>query len=325
MKLSRRNILRLAAAVAALPSIPGMARAQGYPAHPVRIVVGFAAGGGQDKLARLIGQWLSERLGEQFIVENRPGGGANIAPQVVARAAADGYTLLLVGPQNAINTTLYVDLDFNFLRDFKPVASISREANIMAVNPSLPAKTVPEFIALAKANPGTINMASAGIGSAGHVAGELFEMMADVKLLHVPYRGLAPALTDLIGGRTDVCFANLSGAIGFVRAGRLRALAVTTAKRSEALPDVPALAEFVPGYEASSLFGIAAPKNTPRDIVDKLNHEVNAALADPNFKARLAAEGAAVLAGSPDDFGKLLVDETAKWAGVIKFAGIKPE
>lgn len=306
-------------------ALPLAAAAEGYPARSVRIVVGFAPGGGQDRLARVIGTALSERLGQQFIVENRPGAGTNLATEYVARSVADGYTLLLVGPQNAINATLYAKLAFDFLHDFAPVASISREANIMVVNPTVKAQTLPELIAYAKANPGKINMASAGIGSAGHVAGELFEMMTGVTFVHVPYHGLAPALTDLMGGRTDLCFANLSAAIGFVRAGKLRALAVTTTKRSDVLPDVPAAGEFVHGYEASSLFGLAAPRNTPVEVIAKLNAHINAALDEPKIKRKLAGEGASVVTGSSGEFGKLLADETAKWGKVIAFAKIKPE
>jgi tripartite-type tricarboxylate transporter receptor subunit TctC len=325
MRQSRRGFLRLAVSVAALPSLPHVARAQDYPSRPVRIIVGYAAGGGQDLMARLVGQWLSERLGQQFVIENRPGAAANIATEAAARATADGYTLLLVGPQNAINATLYGKLNFNFLRDIAPVASISREASVVDVNPSSPAKTIPEFIALAKANPGKINMASAGIGSAGHVAGELFKMMTGINLAHVPYRGLAPAITDLLGGQVDVCFANLPGSIEYIRTGKLRALAVTTATPSEALPDVPALATFVPGYEASSIFGLGAPKSTPAAMIDVINKEVNAGLNDPKFRARLADLGSTVLAGSPAEFGTLLVAETEKWGKVVKAAGIKPE
>jgi tripartite-type tricarboxylate transporter receptor subunit TctC len=325
MKQSRRGFLRLATGAAALTSLPRIARSQEYPSRPVRIIVGYAAGGGQDLMARLVGQWLSDRLGQQFVIENRPGAAANIATETAARATADGYTLLLVGPQNAINATLYGKLNFNFLRDIAPVASISREASVVDVNPSSPAKTIPEFIALAKANPGKINMASAGIGSAGHVAGELFKMMTGINLAHVPYRGLAPAITDLLGGQVDVCFANLPGSIEYIRTGKLRALAVTTATPSEALPDVPALATFVPGYEASSIFGLGAPKSTPAAMIDVINKEVNAGLNDPKFRARLADLGSTVLAGSPAEFGTLLVAETEKWGKVVKAAGIKPE
>ncbi len=306
MKLPRRQFLHLATAAAALPAVSRIAMAQTYPARPVRIIVGFAASGGNDILARLMGQWLSERLGQPFVIENRPGAAANIATEAVVRAASDGYTLLLVGPPNAINATLYDKLGFNFLRDIAPVAGISREANIVEIHPSVAAKTIPEFIAHAKANPGKINMASAGIGSAGHVAGELFKMKTGVNLTHVPYRGLAPALTDLIGGQVHICFANLRGSIEHVRAGRLRALAVTTATRSEVLPNIPTVDEFVPDYEASSTFGLGAPRNTPIDIVDRLNKEVNAGLGDPKFKARLADFGGIALPGSPADFGRIM-------------------
>jgi tripartite-type tricarboxylate transporter receptor subunit TctC len=325
MKRSRRMVLHLVAGAAALPSMLCLAMAQAYPSRPVRIIVGFAAGGGQDMMARLMGQWLSERLGQQFVIENRPGAGGNIAAEAGARAPADGYTLLLVGPQNAINATLFDKLSFNFLRDIAPVASISREASLMVASPSLPARTIPEFIAHAKANPSKVNMASAGIGSAGHVAGELFKMMTGLHLAHVPYRGLAPALTDLIGGQVDVCFANLPGAIEQVRSGKLRALAVTTAMRSEALPDVPALGEFVAGYEASSLFGLGAPKSTSAAIIDLLNKEINAALVDPKIKARLVDFGDMAVAGSPADFGALMAEETEKWGKVVKAAAVKPE
>ena len=277
-----------------------------------------------DIVARLIGQWLSERLGQPFIIENRPGAGSNIATEAVVRAPPDGYTLLLVGPPNAINATLYDKLNFNFIRDIAPVASIVRVPNVMVVNPSVPAKTVPEFIAYAKANPGKINMASAGIGSSAHVAGELFKMMTGVDMVHVPYRGAAPALTDLLGGQVQVCSPRMPASIEYIKAGKLRALAVTTATRSEALPDVPTVGEFVPGYEASSWYGVGAPKNTPAEIVDKLNKEINAALADPKIKARLADLGGTALAGSPADFGKLIADETEKWGKVIRAANIKP-
>jgi len=325
MKLPRRQFLHLATGAAALPAVSRIAMAQTYPARPVRIIVGFAASGGNDILARLMGQWLSERLGQQFVIENRPGAAANIATEAVVRAASDGYTLLLVGPPNAINATLYDKLSFNFLRDIAPVAGISREANIVEVHPSVPAKTIPEFIAHAKANSGKINMASAGIGSAGHVAGELFKMKTGVNLTHVPYRGLAPALTDLIGGQVHICFANLPGSIEHVRAGRLRALAVTTATRSEALPDIPTVNEFVPDYEASSTFGLGAPRNTPIDIIDRLNKEVNAGLGAPKFKARLADFGGTALPGSPADFGRIMADETEKWGKVVKFSGAKAD
>ena len=325
MTLPRRQFLHLAAGAAALPAVSRFAWAQTYPSRPVRMIVGFAAGGATDILARLIGQWLSERLGQPFVIENRPGAGSNIATEAVVRAPPDGYTLLLVGSPNAINATLYDKLNFNFIRDIAPVASIIRGALVMVVHPSVPAKTVPEFIAYAKANPGKINMASGGIGGITHIAGELFKMMAGVDMVHVPYRGVAPALTDLLGGQVQVIFANLAPSIEYIRAGKLRALAVTTATRSEALPDIPTVGEFVPGYEASSWFGVGAPKNTPAEIVDKLNKEINAGLADPKIKARLADLGGTVLGGSPADFGKLIAEETEKWGKVIRAANIKPE
>jgi tripartite-type tricarboxylate transporter receptor subunit TctC len=325
MKLPRRNFLHLAAGAAALPALSRVARAQAYPSRPVRIVVGFAPGGVSDITARVIGQWLSERLGQQFVIDNRPGGGGNIGTEAVVRAPADGYTLLLVGAWNAINATLYDKLNFNFIRDIAPVASVIRSANVMVVNPSAPAKTVPEFIAYAKANPGKISMASAGSGAPSHVSGELFKMMASVDMVHVPYRSGGPALTDLLGGQVQVYFASTVASIEYIKTGRLRALAVTTAMRLEALPDVPTMAEFLPGYEATGWVGIGAPKNTPADIVDKLNREINAGLADPKMKARLADLGGTPLVGSPADFGKLIAEEIDKWAKVIKSAGIKPE
>jgi tripartite-type tricarboxylate transporter receptor subunit TctC len=326
MKLPhRRQFLHLAAGAAALPAVSRIAQAQAYPSRPVRIIAGFAPGGGVDIVARLIGQWLSERLGQQFIIENRPGAGTNIATEAVVRAPADGYTLLLVNPANAINATLYDNLSFNFIRDVAPVAGIMVVPNVMVVHPSVPAKTVPEFIAYAKANLGKINMGSGGIGGPSHVAGELFKMMAGVDLVHVPYRGVAPALTDLIGGQVQVIFSTMPGSIEYIRTGKLRALAVTTAMRAEALPDIPAVGEFVPGYEASAWYGLGAPKNTPAEIVAKLNKEINAGLADPKLRARLADLGGTVLAGSPADFSKLIAEETDKWAKVIKSAGIKPE
>jgi len=289
------------------------------------LVVGLAAGGASDIAARLIGQSLSERLGQPFVIENRPGGGSNIATEAVVRAPADGYTFLLVGPPNAINATLYEKLNFNFLRDIAPVASISREPSVMEVSLSVPAKTVPEFIANAKANPGKISMASSGIGGASHVAGELFKMMAGVDLVHVPYRGGAPALTDLLAGQVQVMFGNMRASIEHLRAGKLRPLAVTGATRSETLPEIPTVGDFVPGYEASSVYGLGAPRNTPAKIIDTLNKEINAALADPTMKARLADLGGAVLAGSPADFGKLITEETEKWGKVVKFAGVKAD
>jgi tripartite-type tricarboxylate transporter receptor subunit TctC len=325
MKLPRRRFLNLAAGAAALPFAPLAARAQTYPSRPVRWIVGFTPGGATDIIARLVGQMLSERLGQSFVIENRPGGGSNIATEAVVRAPADGYTILLVGPANAVNATLYEKLNYNFIRDIAPVASISREPNVMVVNTSIPAKTVPEFIAYAKANPGKINMASSGNGTSVHVAGELFKMMTGVKMAHVPYRGAAPAVTDLLGGQVQVMFASMPSSIEYIRAGKLRALAVTTATRSAALPDVATVGDFVPGYEASSVYGIGAPRATPADVVDKLNKEVNAILADPKAKARLGDLGGTALAGSPADFGKLIADETEKWGKVVKFSGAKAD
>jgi tripartite-type tricarboxylate transporter receptor subunit TctC len=325
MKLPRRRFLHLAAGAAALPAVSRITWAQAYPTRPVRIVVGFPPGGGADITARLIGQWLSERLGQPFIIDNRPGAGSNIATEAVVRAPADGYTLLLVGGWNAINATLYDKLSFNFIHGIAPVAGIMRVPSVMVVNPSVPAKTIPEFIAYAKANPGKINMASPGTGTGPHIAGELFKMMAGVDMVHMPYRGAGPALTDLLGGQVQVTFASMPSSVGYVRTGKLRALASTAATRSEALPDVPTVSEFVPGYEASGWFGIGAPKNTPTEIVDKLNNEINAALADPNMKARLADLGGTALALSPADFGKLITDDTEKWGKVIRAANIKPQ
>jgi tripartite-type tricarboxylate transporter receptor subunit TctC len=292
MKLPRRQFLHLAAGAVALPTVSRIALAQTYPTRPVRIIVGFPAGGAADIVGRLMAQWLSERLGQQFIVDNRPGAGTNIAAEAVVRAAPDGYTLLWITTANASNATLYDKLNFNFIRDIAPVANINGLPFVMEVNPSFPAKTVPQFIAYAKANPGEINMASNGIGGIPHLAGELFTMMAGVNMLHVPYRGDAPALTGLLGGQVQVYFSTLPGSIGYIKAGNLRALAVTSATRSDALPDIPTVGEFVPGYEASAWQGIGAPKNTPVEIVDKLNKEINAALADPKIKSRLADLGA---------------------------------
>jgi tripartite-type tricarboxylate transporter receptor subunit TctC len=325
MKLARRNFLHLAAGAAVLPAMPRVAYAQAYPTRPVRIIVGFAPGGTADIIARLMGQWLSERLGQPFVIENRPGGGTNIATEAVVRAPADGYTLLMVGPTQAINATLYDKLNFHFIRDITPVAGIIVVPNVMVVNPSVPATTVPEFIAYAKANAGKLSMASGGIGSPGHVSGELFKMMTGINIGHVPYRGGAPALTDLLAGQVQVYFSPTPAAIEYIRAGKLRALAVTTAARSEALPDIATVAEFVPGYEASNWQGTGAPKATPAEIVEKLNREINAGLADPRMKARLADLGGTVLPGSPSEFGKFIADETEKWAKVIKFAGLKPD
>jgi tripartite-type tricarboxylate transporter receptor subunit TctC len=325
MKLPRRAFLHLAAGAAALPALSRFAWGQAYPTRPVRLIVPIAPGGAQDILARVMGQWLSERLGQPFVIDNRPGGGSNIGTEAVVRAPADGHTLLLIPPDSAINATLYDKLNFNFVRDIAPVAGVYRGAYVMVVNPSVPAKTVPEFIAYAKANPGKINMASVGIGSGPHVAGELFKMMAGVNMVHVPYRGGGPALTDLLGGQVQVMFPGTVASIEYIRAGRLRVLAVTTATRSEALPGIPTMGEFVPGYEASQWFGIGAPKNTPADIVDKLNTEINAGLADPKIKARLADLGGEALALSPADFAKLIADDTEKWGKVIRAANIKAE
>jgi tripartite-type tricarboxylate transporter receptor subunit TctC len=325
MKLPRRNFLHLAAGAAALPVLPRIATAQAYPSRPIRWVVGFVPGGATDIIARLMGQWLSERLGQSVVIENRPGAGSNIATELVVNAPADGYTLLLVGPTHAVNATLYEKLTYNFIRDIAPIASISREPLVMVVNPSVPAKTVPEFIAYAKANPGKLNMASSGIGTSVHVGGELFKMMTGINMLHVPYRGAAPAITDLIGGRVQVMFATLPSSIEYIKAGNLRALAVTTAKRTPVLPDMPTVGDVLPGYEASAVYGVGTPRNTPAEIVDKLNKEINAGLADPRMKARLADLGGTVLPGSPADFGKLIAGETEKWAKVVKFSGAKPE
>jgi tripartite-type tricarboxylate transporter receptor subunit TctC len=325
MKFPRRQFLRMIAGTAALPTVSRKAWSQTYPLRPVHLIIGYPAGGANDIIGRLIGQWLSERLGQQFIIENRAGAAGNIGTEAVVRSPADGYTLLLAGSFNAINATLYDKLNFNFIRDIAPVAGILRSTFVMLVNPAFPAQTVPEFIDYAKANPGKINMASAGSGNLSHVAGELFKAMASVNMLHVPYRGGAPAMTDLLGGQVQVYFSTISESIEYIRAGRLRALAVATATRSQALPDIPTLGEFVPRYEASGWQGIGAPKNTPIDIIDKLNKDVNACLADPKLKARLADLGSTPLAGSPADFGKFIADETEKWAKVIKFAGIKAE
>ena len=320
---SRRRFLHLAVGAAALPAISSRAWSQAYPSRPVRIIVGLAAGGATDIVARLIGQWLSDRLGQQFVVENRPGANGNIATEAVVNASPDGYTLLAVSPGAAINGALYDKLSFDFLRDIAPVAGILRVPNVMAVSLSLPVKTVPEFIAYAKANRDKINMGSAGIGSSNHLSGELFKLMSGAPMLHVPYRGAAPALTDLIGGQVQVIFSAVPSTVEYIKAGKVRALAVTSTSRSEALPDVPTVAEFVPGYEASNWWGIAAPKNTPAAIVDKLNQEINAAFADPKMKARLSELGGDVLAGPPPGFEKLIADETEKWGRVIRTANIK--
>jgi tripartite-type tricarboxylate transporter receptor subunit TctC len=303
----------------------GPAAALDYPTRPVHVIVGYPAGGTTDILARLTGQYLSERLGQQFVIDNRSGAGNNIGTEAVVNAAPDGYTLLLVNPANAINATLYQNLQFNFIRDIAPVAGIIRVPNVMEVNPAVPAKTVPEFIAYAKANPGKVNMASSGNGTSIHVSGELFKMMAHVDMVHVPYRGSAPALTDLMGGQVQVLFDNMPSSIEYLKAGKLRPLAVTTAARSDALPGVPTVAETVPGYEASAWFGLGAPKGTPKEIIDKLNAAVNAGLADPKLKARLADLGGSVLPGNAADFGNLIAAETEKWAKVVIFSGARPD
>jgi tripartite-type tricarboxylate transporter receptor subunit TctC len=325
MKLPRREFLRLSATAIALPAAARLARAETYPVRPVHIIVGFAAGGPNDISARLIGQWLSERLGQQFVVENRPGAGGNVATEFVVRAPADGYTLLLVPAPAAINATLYDNLNFNFIRDIAPVAGILRVPEVMVVNPAVPANAVPEFIAYAKANPGKINMASAGNGTVPHVAGELFKFMTGVDLVRVGYRGGGPALVDLMGGQVQVMFEPTLSTIGYIRAGKLRALAVTSATRSAALPDVPTVGEFVPGYEATAWFGIGAPKDTPADIVAKLNGEINAGLADAKVKERLADLGGEPMPMSSADFAKFIAEETEKWGKVVRAAGIKAE
>jgi tripartite-type tricarboxylate transporter receptor subunit TctC len=325
MRFPRRKFLHLAAGAAALPVASRIAMAQTYPTRPVRLIVGFPPGGTGDILARLVGQWLSERLGQPFIIENRPGAASNIATEAAARAASDGYTLLLASVANAVNATLYQTLNYNFIRDIVPVATIASTPQVLDVNPSLPAKTVTEFILYAKANPGKLSMGSGGIGSPEHVAGELFEIMTGVNIVHVPYRGGAPAVADLLGGHLQVMFDVMPTSIGYIRTGKLRALAVTTATRSEALPALPTLSDFVPSYEASVWAGLCAPRNTPAAIIDKLNSEVNAMLADPKMRARFADLGATVLPGSPADFEKLIADETDKWGKVIRAANIKPE
>ena len=325
MKLRRRNFLHLAAGAAVLPAASRIAWAQAYPTRSVRVIVTAPAGGGYDIVARLMSQFLSERLGQQFIVENRPGAGGNIGTETVVRADADGYTLLLVASANAINTTLYDKLNFNFIRDIAAVAGIISLPEVMVVNPSLPAKTVPEFTAYAKANPGKLSMASGGNGTPGHVAGELFKMMTGVKMVHVPYRGLAPALTDLLGGQVQVAFGSVPSSIEHIRTGKLRSLAVTTAMRTEALPDIPTVGEFVPGYEASFWYGVGAPKATPAEIVEKLNKEINAALSDHKVTARLADLGGTPMPMTPADFGGLIANETEKWGKVIRAANIKAE
>jgi tripartite-type tricarboxylate transporter receptor subunit TctC len=321
----RRRFLELAGAAAAAPAFSNVASALDYPTRPVHVLVGFAAGGPTDILARLMAQWLSQRLGQPFVIDNRPGVGGNLATEAAVNAPADGHTLLLVAPANSINATLYDKLSFNFIRDIAPVASIMRAFYVMEVNPSLPVKSVPEFVAYAKAHPGEINMASAGSGTPQHVAGELFKLMTGVEMVHVPYRGSAPALTDLMGGQVQVMFDNLISSLELIKAGKLRPLAVTTTARSEALPDIPTVGDFVPGFEASALFGLGAPRTTPAEVVERLNVEINAGLADPRIKARLAELAGVVLTGSPADFGKLIADETEKWGKVVRFSGAKPD
>jgi tripartite-type tricarboxylate transporter receptor subunit TctC len=325
MKLPRRTFLHLAAGAAALPMLPRIASALDYPTRPARIIVGYAAAGPTDITGRLVGQWLSQRLGQQFIVDNRPGAGSNVGTELVVQASPDGYTLLLVTTTNAINATLYDKLNFNFIRDIAPIGSIMRTANVMLVNPSSPAKTVAEFITYAKANPGKINMATAGVGSPPHVYGELFKAMAGVDLISVHYRGGGPGLVDLLGGQVQVMFEGIVSSIGYIRAGKLRALAVTSAHRLDALPDIPTVGEFVPGYEASGWFGLGAPKNTPATIIATLNGEIDAELADPTMKARITDLGGSPMAMTPTAFGKFVADETEKWGKVIRAANIKAE
>ena len=325
MKLPRRKLLRLAAGVAALPLMWRVTQAQSYPSRPVRVIVATAAGGGNDIIGRLIGQRLAEHFGQPFVVDNRPGAGSNIGTEAVVRASADGYTLLLVSASNAINATLYEKLTFNFIQDIAPVAGIMRTPLVVLVGPSVPATTVLEFMAYAKANPGKINMASGGNGTPSHMAGELLKMMTGIDLVHVQYRGLGPALTDLLGGRVHVMFGGTTASIPYIRAGKLRALAVTTTARSEELPDLPTMGDFVAGYEASQWYGIGAPKSTPTEIIERLNKEINASLGDPKIKVRLTELGGTALPGSPGDFGKLIAEETEKWGKVVKFAGIKAE
>jgi tripartite-type tricarboxylate transporter receptor subunit TctC len=321
----RRQFLRLAACGLTLPALSSIARAQTYPTRPVRLIVSVAAGGSADIVARLMGQWLSERLGQQLIIDNRPGGGNNVGAEAAINAAPDGYTLYLANSANAINATLYQRLKFNFIRDITPVAAIIRFPNVMEINPSVPVKSVPDFIAYAKANPGKINFASSGSGSTIHMSGELFKMMTGVNMVHVPYRGAGPALTDLLSGQMQVMFDNMPSSIEFIRDGKLRPLAVTTATRWEGLPDLPTVAEFVPGFEASAWFGVGAPKNTPVGIVEKLREEINSILADPKVKARLVDLGGTALRGSPSEFGRLIADDTEKWRKVVEALGIKAD
>ena len=325
MKLSRRKFLYLAAGAMPLPTVSRIAMAQTYPSRPVRWIVGFPPGGGNDIFARLIGQWLSERLGQPFVIENRPGAGSNIATEAVVRASPDGYTLLLANAANAINASLYDKLNFIFIRDIVPIAGIVHVPVVVVVHPSVPAKTFPEFIAYAKANPGNLNMASNGNGSIPHLSGELFKAMAGVNMLHVPYRGTGPALTALLGGQVQVMFASMPGSVEYVKAGKLRALAVTTVTRSNELPDIPTVGDFVPGYEVSQWYGVGAPKGTPAEVINKLNKEINAGLVDPKIKARLQDLGGIPIPMMPDEFGKMIAEDTEKWAKVIRAANIKPE
>jgi tripartite-type tricarboxylate transporter receptor subunit TctC len=325
MKPPRRRFLRLAAGAAALPAVSCFAWAQTYPTRPVRVIVPFAAGGGTDITARLMGQWLSDRLAQPFVIENRPGGGTNIGTEAAVKSPADGYTLLVVGTSNTVNPSLYDRLNFNLIRDIAPVGGIIRAPYVMVVNPSLPTQTVPEFIAYAKANPGRINMASAGSGTGGHLAGEMFKMLTGASMQHVPYRGGGPALLDLISGQVQVYFAGMPETIEYIRAGKVRPLAVTTAARAEALPDVPSAADVVPGFDASVWFGVGAPTNTPAEIIERLNKEINAGLADTRLKARFAELGSTVFPGSPAEFGRFIADETEKWGKVVKFSGAKPD
>ena len=325
MKLLRRRFLQLTAGVVAAPAFPQLAFALDYPSRPARIVAGFAAGGGVDITARLIGQWLGDHLGQNFIVENRTGAGGNIGTEAVVNAAPDGYTLLLATVPNAVNASLYEKLSFNFVRDIAPVGGVIRVPMVVLVNPEVPAQSLAEFISYAKANPGKVNMASAGSGSAPHMAGELFKIMTGVDMVHVPYRGQGPALTDLLGGQVQILFAAAPGTADYVKTGKLRALAVTTVARMQEMPDIPSVADFVPGYEASQWYGFAAPKNTPAEIIDRLNKEINAAIADPGMMTRLAAIGGQPIPGSPAEFGRLISEETEKWGKVVRAAGIKPE
>ena len=325
MKLPRRSFLQLAVGAAALPAVSRITWAQAYPSRPVRIIVPAAPSGAFDIMARLIGRWLSERLGQPFVIDNRPGAAANIGTEAAVRAPADGYTLLIVGTTQATNAALYDKVNFDLIRDIAPIAGVFRGALVIVVHPSVPARSVPEFIAYAKANPRKVNMASSGAGAASHLAGELFKMMAGIDMVHVPYRGGGPAMNDLLGGQVQVYFASTPASIEYIKAGRLRALALTTTTRSEALPDIPTVAEFVPGYEANIWFGVGAPKATPAEIIDKLNKEISAGLADPKIEARLANLGGDVLALSPAEFGRLIAEETEKWAKVVRAANIKAE